>query len=92
MEQRQPLLSDERLKGYKGEATIIKLLNNPGMSSHEVRSFYENLITKGKLVVPKTISGDTHSHVFTCSGMHIIGMAMRKVRFCPGCGAKIVEG
>ena len=41
MNELKPLVSDEQIRGYKGEATIVKMLNNVELSPRKVRDIYE---------------------------------------------------
>lgn len=92
---REPLLSDEDIDGWIEEdgSTMCSL----GMTDKEVRDFYEAKITSGELMVVKTCKFVTNNYDanIDCDGcgwsICYIHVEDNPMKFCPGCGAKIIE-
>ena len=67
------------------------------MSAEEVRDFYEAKITSGELMVVKTCKFVTNNYDanIDCDGcgwsICYIHVEDNPMKFCPGCGAKIIE-
>ena len=57
----------------------------------KLQKHYENLITSWELRAVNTVRGDVMDHIFECAKMHVMGDTLKSVKFCPGCGAKIVS-
>ena len=87
---RPPLLSDDALV----ELTYVK--EDGRRPSEQVRDFYEDLITTGKLRVMEEVEfkGNDYDCILQCTscnwgiGWHI-KEDLEPMKFCPGCGNKI---
>lgn len=102
MSERKPLLSDEDAKNILKNCAYSPREMDPVT---ETRAFYEDLIDRGELMVVKTATnehGKNHINMrtFYCSNCHTHTERVfrhappgspRTVKFCPGCGSKIVE-
>lgn len=106
---RAPLLSDETIIHWSSP----KAGKDPGtvkykqpytvtvyqLAAKAARDFYEDLITRGELMVVKTVNPVVRSAEYWryCSGCdHCISDTgdvynSRVSNFCPGCGAKIID-
>lgn len=65
------------------------------LAMDKARKWYEAKITSGELMVVKTAHNNGSVSVFSCSlcACLVDGQGeMCAFQFCPGCGAKIVEG
>lgn len=79
-------MSDERLNDmaeWTGDSVLSQM--------KRVRKFYEAKIDSGELMAVNTVRGDVMDHIFDCAKMHVMGDTLKSVKFCPGCGAKIVS-
>lgn len=87
-EERKPLLSDADIRRY-------------GYDEMDVREIYETLITTGRLRVVKEVK---RSDFWSCStgwfthddcafpDGYMAEQNLSLASYCPGCGAKIIEG
>lgn len=95
---RKPLLSDRGIKG------MIDDVFRTGLEDFEqvacsVRDYYETKISRGELMVVKTanlISGHEYGKGFflvcdQCKLDLVNANIGQRIKFCPGCGARIVE-
>lgn len=91
---RKPLLSDEGLDDLLPLSDEIDL-GDCERTGKKVRDFYEDKITKGELMVVKTIPrSECKEHVLNCKeGMYeaMDTYFYNYIDHCPGCGAKITE-
>jgi len=88
---RKPMLdSDELYDEYLGDCPG----NVGGTVIEKIINFYEGKINDGTLVVVKMATnraiGSTTYLSCSCCGSSISGR-VRSFKFCPGCGAKIIE-
>jgi hypothetical protein len=82
---REPLLSDEHMRLMFAHLGI-------GFDQYgrKVRDWYESKITSGELRMEKTTKRMPLARVHTYGCEHC-GTELVYHRFCPGCGAKIIE-
>jgi len=90
--EREPLLSDNMIR------TGGDMDNPRGMTALNVRAYYEDLITSGKLMVVKearVILGYCLECYFDFADAGLwhpdLPQLDDEVNFCPGCGAKIIR-
>ena len=82
-EERKPLLSDDEF------TDIIGSLGS--QSGHVVRDWYESKITSGELMVVKTTVMDDHAGPKCRSCGYVQDYMYVNMKFCPGCGAVLIE-
>lgn len=94
---REPLLSDVEIHDTFMYGSLISDSEHGFKSgAGYARNFYEAKITSGELMVEKTARRSFNSgggkELWQCCGECRFEPMPDSFNFCPGCGAKIVEG